>query len=157
MVDHFSCWPEAIPITNLSAETAAKTFVARWVAAFGFPAIITTDHGSRIETALFQSLTNLLGTTRTRTAVYHPATNGKVERIHRTLKAAIRAQVNPHNWVASSRSSCLVCERRSKKTSGSPPPKWGTVRYSAYLENSYRQWINRTRTRPTVTRANSKR
>ncbi len=50
----------------------------------------------------FQSLTNLLGTTRTRTTAYHPATNGMVERIHRTLKTTIRAQRNPQNWVASS-------------------------------------------------------
>ncbi len=26
MVDHFWCWPEAIPITDLSAETVAKAF-----------------------------------------------------------------------------------------------------------------------------------
>ncbi len=99
MVDRFSRWPEAVPITDLSAETVARAFVARWVATFGVPAIVTTDRGSQFESALFQSLTNLLGTTRTRTTAYHPATNGMVERMHRTLKTALRAQPNPQNWV----------------------------------------------------------
>ncbi len=46
-----------------------------------------------------QYTTNLLGTTRTRITVYHPTTNGMVERMHLTLKTALRAQPNPQNWV----------------------------------------------------------
>ncbi len=53
MVGRFSRWPEAVLITDLSAETVAKAFVARWVATFGVPAIVTTDRGSQFESALF--------------------------------------------------------------------------------------------------------
>ena len=82
-VDRYSRWPEAIPIPDMTAETIARTFVARWVAVFGAPTTITTDRGRQFESALFRELTNLLGTNRIRTTSYHPASNGLVERLHR--------------------------------------------------------------------------
>ena len=93
-VDRYSRWPEAIPIPDMTAETIARTFVARWVAVFGAPTTITTDRGRQFESALFRELTNLLGTNRIRTTSYHPASNGLVERLHRQLKAAIKTHNN---------------------------------------------------------------
>eukprot|EP00057_Strongylocentrotus_purpuratus_P006002 XP_011660476.1 PREDICTED: uncharacterized protein LOC105436545 [Strongylocentrotus purpuratus] len=88
-------WPEAIPIPDITADTVARTFVARWVAVFGAPTTLTTDRGRQFESALFLALTNLLGTKRIRTTAYHPAANGLVERFHRQLKASLKA----HNTV----------------------------------------------------------
>ncbi len=47
---------------------------------------------------MFNSLCKLLGTTRTRTLAYKPQTNGKVERLHRTLKAALTTGGPPETW-----------------------------------------------------------
>ena len=41
----------------------------------------------------------LLGIQRARTTAYHPQANGMVERFHRQLKAALKAQPNPASWV----------------------------------------------------------
>ena len=41
----------------------------------------------------------ILGTKRVRTTAYHPIVNGLVERFHRQLKAALKAQPNADNWV----------------------------------------------------------
>ena len=90
-VDRFSRWPEAIPLPNCSSETTAKAFLERWVALYGCPVTVTTDRGAHFEGA-FQALLDTLGCRHARTTAYHPAANGLVERFHRQLKAALRAQ-----------------------------------------------------------------
>lgn len=100
MIDRFSRWPEAIPISDQTANTVAETFYNNWIARFGVPRIITTDQGSQFESALFQSLAKLIGCERTRTSAYHPASNGILERWHRSLKAAIMCYGNK-SWVDS--------------------------------------------------------
>lgn len=99
MIDRTTNWPEAVPIVDTTAETTAKTFYHAWITRFGCPSTITTDRGSNFESHLFANLAKLMGTRKTRTTSYHPQANGKVERLHRTLKAAIMARGNSINWV----------------------------------------------------------
>ena len=94
MIDRFSRWPEAIPIKNHQAETVAKAFFSHWISRFGAPKIITTDQGSEFEGKLFTALVQLVGGKRIRTTAYHPASNGLVERWHRTFKTAIKCHAN---------------------------------------------------------------
>ena len=44
-------------------------------------------------------MTNLLGTELHPTTAYHPQANGMIERLHRTLKAALKARLSGPNWV----------------------------------------------------------
>jgi len=99
MIDRFSRWPEAIPLPNMNAQTVAAAFIDNWVARFGTPAIITTDQGKQFESSLFLALSKFLGSKKTRTSPYHPASNGIVERWHRTLKAALMCQENRQQWL----------------------------------------------------------
>ncbi|CAI2733638.1 unnamed protein product [Schistosoma spindalis] len=97
-IDRFTRWPEAIPITSITAETVAHRFVERWIALYGCPSTVTTDRGQQFESALFSSLTRLLDTERIRTTAYHPASNGLVERFHRQLKSALQAHENDNYY-----------------------------------------------------------
>ena len=90
MIDRYTRWPEAEPIPNIEADTVVDAFYRTWVARFGAPGVITTDRGSQFESKLFEAMTNLLGSKRVRTTAYHPASNGMIERWHRSLKAAIK-------------------------------------------------------------------
>lgn len=89
MIDRFSRWPEAAPMTDQTAETVAKTFVETWVARYRCPAKITSDQGRQFESTLFNQLANTIGCTHLRTTSYHPQSNGIIERWHRTVNAAI--------------------------------------------------------------------
>lgn len=98
-VDRFSRWCEALPMSDITAHTTARTFVSGWVSRFGVPALITTDRGRQFESDLFNQLMRILGSKRVKTTAYHPEANGLVERFHRTLKSALRAVTDQANWL----------------------------------------------------------
>ncbi|GFW42862.1 transposon Tf2-6 polyprotein [Trichonephila clavipes] len=93
-IDRFSCWMEAVPLPDCKAETASKAFYEHWVCRFGVPGKIITDQGRQFESQLFRSLAAICGAKVAHATSYHPQCNGKVERLHRTLKGAIKAHNN---------------------------------------------------------------
>ena len=88
-------------MSNITAETAASTFVSGWIARFRVPSTITTDRGRQFESALWEQMTRLLGIHRIHTTAYHPIANGIVERFHRQLKAALKTYPTPEQWTTS--------------------------------------------------------
>ena len=57
-IDRFTRWPEAIPLTTITAEAVAQAFLTGWIARFGIP---STDRGRQFESKLWEALTTLLG------------------------------------------------------------------------------------------------
>jgi transposase InsO family protein len=88
-IDRFTRWPEAIPIPDITGDTVARALLTGWIPRFGCPQTITTNQGRQFESQLFRSLDKLYGIQLSRTIAHHPAANGLVERVHRTLKTAI--------------------------------------------------------------------
>ncbi|XP_029670938.1 uncharacterized protein LOC115240109, partial [Formica exsecta] len=72
IIDRFSRFPIAIPLKDITATTVASAFFDNW-----------------FESALFNALTNTVVSKRIHTTPYHPASNGIIERWHRTLKASL--------------------------------------------------------------------
>ena len=91
-IDRATRWVEAVPLVSITAESVASAFLDTWVSRFGVPLHVVTDRGSQFESELFSHLSSMIGFHRLRTTAYHPTCNGMVERVHRTLKAAIRAR-----------------------------------------------------------------
>ncbi|GBN24462.1 Retrovirus-related Pol polyprotein from transposon opus [Araneus ventricosus] len=99
-IDRFTRWPEAVSISDISAETVARAFINQWISSFGLPSIITTDEGRQFESNLFSLLSKLLGVEKIRTTPYHPSSNGIVERFHRSLKQSLRCHAST-KWTES--------------------------------------------------------
>ncbi|GBO26757.1 hypothetical protein AVEN_245616-1 [Araneus ventricosus] len=96
-IDRFTCWIEDIPLSNLTTETVAREFYDHWILRFGIPYRVITDQGSQFRSELFKSTGVICGFKVCTTTAYHPQCNGKIESIHRTIKAAIRAH-NSIKW-----------------------------------------------------------
>ena len=89
---------EAIPLRDITAKACADNFMLHWVARFGAPNTITTDRGRQFTSTLWLELAEFLGAKLLHTTSYHPSSNGMIERVHRTLKTALRTQENPTRW-----------------------------------------------------------
>ena len=90
MIDRTTRWPEAVPLANTTAETVLQAFLDHWVSRFGVPSTVTTDRGAQFTSGTWRQSLSRLGIVASTTTAYHPQANGLVERLHRTLKNALR-------------------------------------------------------------------
>ena len=65
---------------------------------FDIPSTVATDQGRQFESGLWHQLMKLLETKPICTMACHTIANALVERFHRQLKAALRAQLDVTNW-----------------------------------------------------------
>ena len=99
MVDHYSRWPEAFPLKEILAASCAAAFVCHWLPRYGVPDTVVTDRGAQFTCSFWKTLLEQLGIASISTTAYHPQANGLVERMHRTLKAALKARLNNAAWM----------------------------------------------------------
>ena len=89
MVDHFSKWAEAIPLSRHTAPVVARALMTHVFSRFGMPLQLLSDRGPEFESQLFTELMQWLEIDKLRTTAYKPSTNGVVERFHRTLNTML--------------------------------------------------------------------
>jgi hypothetical protein len=82
-VVRFTRWPEAFPITDITAETVSRALLSDWIFRFGCQQTITTDQRRQFEPQLFHCLAKICGIHLCRTNPHHHAANVLVERFHR--------------------------------------------------------------------------
>ena len=92
VIDRFSRWTEAIPLTEITASACAKAFLRHWVARYSVPRHLVSDQGRQFTSSLWRELMSLLGISHSMTTAYHPQSNGLIERFHRTLKERLMAR-----------------------------------------------------------------
>ncbi|UYV63627.1 hypothetical protein LAZ67_2005063, partial [Cordylochernes scorpioides] len=96
-IDRYTSWMEVVPLPDIKSETVARAFYENWIVRFGAPHTVISDRGKQFTSQLFKDLTTLCGIKLRHSTAYHPQCNGKIERLHRTIKTAIRAH-NSIKW-----------------------------------------------------------
>ncbi len=99
IVDYATRYPEAVPLRKATAKAIAQELFLL-SSRVGIPAEVLTDQGTPFMSRLMADLCRLLRVKQLRTTVYHPQTDGLVERFNQTLKQMLRRVVaeDKHDW-----------------------------------------------------------
>ncbi|KAI2658233.1 Transposon Ty3-G Gag-Pol polyprotein [Labeo rohita] len=89
IVDYATRFPEAMPLRKATAKNIAKELFLLCTRV-GIPAEILTDQGTPFMSRLMADLCRLLRVKQIRTTVFHPQTDGLVERFNQTLKQMLK-------------------------------------------------------------------
>ncbi len=99
LVDYATRHPEAMHLRTISAKSVVDALF-RVISRVGIPKEILTDQDTAFMSRTSSELYKLLGIKSISTSVYHPQTDGLVERFNRTLKSMVRKFVkeDAKNW-----------------------------------------------------------
>ena len=82
--DYFTKWMEVYPIANQDAITVNK-LVNEFICRFSVPKQLHSDQGAQFESRVVAEVCKLLHIDKTRTTLYHPQSDGLIERFNRML------------------------------------------------------------------------
>ncbi|CAF2152780.1 unnamed protein product [Rotaria magnacalcarata] len=100
ITDYFTRWVDAIALPNCSAQTTAQTIFNDYICRYGVPKSILSDQGTHFNNQLMDFMAKLIGYNHTFSTVYHPQSNGMVERFNATFVPQL-AKLHDHennNW-----------------------------------------------------------
>ena len=99
-IDHAIGWVEAYPIPDKRCVTVEGVIKNRLFPQHGYPQILLFDNGKEFNNAEWLKALGQHGIEVRRSTAYHPETNGRLERFHRTIKEMISRLVNnrPGEW-----------------------------------------------------------
>ena len=85
---------------NISSEEIAKIYRDEIWKLHGVPRMILSDRGPQFTLKFMEEFTKVLGTKRKLSTVYHPQTNGQMERINQEIGMFLQHYVNyqQDNW-----------------------------------------------------------
>jgi hypothetical protein len=92
-VEYFSKWVEAKPLLSITSATIQKFFWQNIVCRFGVPYEVTVDNDKQFDSTDFKDFCAYLGTKLCFASVYHPQSNGVVERANGIIFADIKRNI----------------------------------------------------------------
>ena len=98
--DHFSKWCEAFPPQDQTAQTVANILVSRLFSRFGTLQLLHSDQCTCFESNLIRSVSDLMGSQKTRSTAYHSQGDGQIKRQNRKLQEILSTFVyeHPDTW-----------------------------------------------------------
>jgi IS30 family transposase len=84
-VEYFTRWIEAKPLATITSKSVKKFFWQNIACRFGVLRSLTVDNGKQFNSENFKDFCTSIGTKIAFTSVYHPESNGAVERANRIV------------------------------------------------------------------------
>ncbi|CAF3544285.1 unnamed protein product [Rotaria sp. Silwood1] len=85
ITDYFTRWITAVALPDCTAQTTAQAIFNEYICRYGVPVSILTDQGTHFNNQLMESMAQLIGYNHILSTVYHPQSNGMVERFNATF------------------------------------------------------------------------
>ena len=85
ITDYFTRWIIAIALPDCSAKTTAEAIFNEYICHYGVPVTILSDQGTHFNNQLMDAMAKLMGFNHVFSTVYHPQSNGLVERFNATF------------------------------------------------------------------------
>jgi hypothetical protein len=100
IIDYYTKYAWAIPISEMTTEVIMKKFMSEIVCTQGAPEVILTDRGTPFISELAKAIYEMIESKKVQTTAYHPQTNGLVERFHRHMNdmLACVCKDNEKDW-----------------------------------------------------------
>jgi transposase InsO family protein len=89
-VEYFTKWIEARPLATITLATIRKFFWQQIICRFGVPKELTVDNGKQFDCQDFREYCRSIGTKLCFASVYHPQSNGAVERANGQIFSAVK-------------------------------------------------------------------
>ena len=95
-IDGFSKYVEAFPMVDQTAESCTRIYASQIVTRHGSGSTLI-DQGRSFVSAFFKETCRILGIRKVNTTSFHPASNGMVERFHRSLHSGLSHYIDSAN------------------------------------------------------------
>jgi hypothetical protein len=92
-VEYFPKWIEARALSTITSKTAQKCLWQNIVCRFGVSSELTVDNGKQFDSQDFREFCCSIGTKPVFASVYHPQSNGVVERANGKIFSAIKKRL----------------------------------------------------------------
>jgi hypothetical protein len=93
-IEYFTKWIEARAVSIITSKTAQKFFWQNIVCRFGVPSELTVDNDKQFDSQDFRDFCFSIGTKLAFASLYHPQSNGVVERANGKIFTVIKKKAS---------------------------------------------------------------
>jgi hypothetical protein len=90
VIEYFTKWVEAKPVTNVCSATIKKNFWQNIICRYGVPRHITVNNAKYFDNAMFKDFHQKVRMKAAFASIYQPQSNGAVERANTLIFEAIK-------------------------------------------------------------------